>query len=124
MIEQIPGMPSGSLGFSARGMVTAHDYESVIVPDIEAAFALNKRVSLLYHLGEEFKGFEARAIWDDASLGLRHFQGWDRVAMVTDVAWLRATASVARFMIPADFRLFRNAALAEAMRWIAEPRDP
>lgn len=123
MIEQIPGMPSGSLGFSARGTVTADDYESVIVPDIEAAFALNRKLRLLYHLGDEFEGFEAGALWDDARLGLRHYSGWERVAIVTDVAWLRIAAQAMTPVIPGEFRVFHNAEFAEAMAWIAEPRD-
>lgn len=123
MIEQIPGMPSGSLGFSARGVVTGDDYESVIVPDIEAAFALNRKLRILYHLGSEFEGFEARALWDDAKLGLRHVSGWDRVAVVTDIGWLRVATQTMGPLIPAEFRVFHNAEFAEAMAWIAEPRE-
>ena len=44
MIEQIEGLPAGTLGFRARGQVTAADYERVLVPDVEAAFALNRKL--------------------------------------------------------------------------------
>lgn len=121
MIEQIAGMPAGTLGFSAKGQVTADDYEKVIVPDIEAAFALNKKLRLLYHLGESFTGFDAGAMWDDAKLGLRHFSGWDRVALVTDVAWVRNLTVAMGFLAPADIRLYDNAELEQAKAWIGEP---
>jgi hypothetical protein len=45
-------------------------------------------------------------MWNDAKLGARHFSGWDRVALVTDVVWLRGTATAFSFAIPAQFRLF------------------
>ena len=122
MIEQIRGMPAGALGFRARGQVTAEDYERVIVPDVEAAFALNRKLCLLYHAGEDFSGFDPGAMWDDAKLGFRHFSGWDRVALVTDVPWLRVAATAMGFAVPADFRLFANAELEQAKRWIGEPR--
>jgi hypothetical protein len=122
MIEQIQDLPPGTLGFSARGKVTAADYESIIVPDIEAAFAINDKLRLLYHLGEQFDGFEAGAVWDDAKLGVRHFSGWDRVALVTDVAWLRTMTKAVGIFIPAQIRLFANAELDVAKRWIAEPK--
>lgn len=122
MIEQLENLPAGALGFRARGQVTADDYERVIVPDIEAAFSLNRKLRLLYHAGEDFTGFDPGAMWDDAKLGLRHFSGWDRVALVTDVPWLRMTATAMGFAIPADFRLFGNAELEVARRWISEPR--
>jgi hypothetical protein len=124
MIEQMKGMPAGALGFRAHGTVTADDYENVIVPDIEAAFALNKKLRMLYVLDADFDGFEARAMWDDAKLGLRHVNGWDRVAMVTDVAWLRAAAHALGVMVPGEFRLFGNDELEQARAWIAEPREP
>jgi hypothetical protein len=122
MIEQLAGLPAGTLGFRARGQVTAEDYERVIVPDVEAAFALNRKLRLLYHVGEDFTGFDPGAMWDDAKLGFRHFSGWDRVALVTDVPWLRMTATAMGFAVPAEFRLFPNAELQAALRWIAEPR--
>lgn len=121
MITQIEGMPAGALGFRAQGQVTAADYENVIVPDVEAAFALNHKLRLLYVVAEDFTGFDPGAMWDDVKLGMRHFSGWDRVALVTDVPWLRATATAMGFVVPADFRLFPLAELAAAKRWIGEP---
>jgi hypothetical protein len=122
MIEQMEGLPAGTLGFRAHGRVTADDYERVVVPDVEAAFALNRKLRLLYHVGEDFTGFDPGAMWDDAKLGFRHFSGWDRAALVTDVPWLRMTATALGFAVPAEFRLFSNAELEEARRWISEPR--
>jgi hypothetical protein len=120
MIEQMQGLPAGTLGFRAIGQVTADDYERVIVPDVEAAFALNRKLRLIYHIGEDFTGFDPGAMWDDAKLGMRHLSGWDRVALVTDVSWLRMTATAMGFAVPAEFRLFGNAQLAEARSWISE----
>lgn len=118
MIEQITGLPAGVLGFRARGQVTASDYENVLVPDVEAAFALGPKVRLLYHVGEDFTGFDTGAMWDDAKLGFRHFSGWERVALVTDVAWLRMAATTFGFAVPTEFRLFRNGELDKATAWI------
>jgi len=120
MIEQMQGLPAGTLGFRAIGQVTAADYERVIVPDVEAAFALNRKLRQIYHIGEDFTGFDPGAMWDDAKLGMRHLSGWDRVALVTDVPWLRMTATAMGFAVPAEFRLFGNAQLAEARSWISE----
>lgn len=121
MIEQIEGLPAGTLGFRARGQVTATDYERVLVPDVEAAFALNRKLRLLYVIGEDFTGFDPGALWDDAKLGMRHLSGWERVALVTDVPWLRMTATAMGFVVPAEFRLFPYAELAAAKRWVSEP---
>lgn len=120
MIEQIKGMPAGTLGFRAIGKVTSEDYENVLVPDAEAVFTLNRTLRILYHLGEDFEGFDLGAMWDDAKLGLRHLNGWDRVAVVTDVPWVRTMVSAAGFMRPAELKLFHNAELEDATAWIDE----
>lgn len=120
MIAQIEGLPAGTLGFRAHGQVTAADYENIIVPDVEAAFALNRKLRLLYVTAEDFTGFDPGAMWDDAKLGMRHFSSWERVALVTDVGWLRTAATAFSFAVPAQFRLFHGAELAEATRWVSE----
>ena len=118
MIAQIEGLPAGTLGFRAHGQVTAADYENIIVPDVEAAFALNRKLRLLYVTAEDFTGFDPGAMWDDAKLGMRHFSSWERIALVTDVGWLRTAATAFGFAVPAKFRLFHAAELAEATRWV------
>jgi hypothetical protein len=36
MIVEIPGLPDNVLGFAAKGTVTANDYETVLLPAVEA----------------------------------------------------------------------------------------
>ena len=120
MVERIPDLPDNVLGFSATGTVSAKDYESVIIPAVEALFARQIEARFLYHLGEQFSGFEAAAMWDDAKLGLKHLSGWERVAVVSDVEWIRAAVKIFRLAIPGQVRVFHNRELADARRWIAE----
>lgn len=120
MVERIPDLPDNVLGFTARGTVTTDDYESVIIPAAEALFAQQKKVRFLYHLGESFDGFEAGAVWDDTKLGLKHLTGWERMAVVSDVEWVRAGVKVFALAIPGEVRVFRNGELADAKRWITE----
>jgi len=119
MIEQIPGLPAGALGFRASGQVTATDYSQVLVPDIEAAFAINRKLRLLYHVGPEFTGFDPGAVWEDVQLGFRHFSGWERAALVTDVGWMRNLAKALGFLSPGEFRLYETAQLEEARNWVS-----
>jgi hypothetical protein len=120
MIERIPDLPDNVLGFTAKGKVTADDYEAVIIPAVEALFERQQKVRFLYHLGNGFEGFEPGAMWDDAKLGLRHLAGWERVALVSDVEWLRTAVQVFAFAISGQVRVFSNRELAEAARWVTE----
>jgi hypothetical protein len=120
MIEQIPDLPDNVIGFTASGTVTANDYESIIIPAIEELFARKGKARFLYHLGEDFTGFEGAAMWDDTKLGLKHLSGWERMAIATDVEWIRVALRVFGLAIPGHVRVFHNNELAEAKRWVSE----
>jgi hypothetical protein len=120
MVEQIPNLPDNVLGFTAKGKVTADDYESVIVPAVEALLSRHGKIRFLYHLGRNFSGFEAAAVWDDTKLGLKHIAGWERMALVSDIEWIRAAVKLFGLAIPGHVRVFHDHELAEAKQWVAE----
>jgi hypothetical protein len=120
MIEKITGLPDNVLGFVAKGTVTANDYESVIVPAVEAMFSRLGKVRFFYHLGEDFTGIEATAAWDDTKLGLKHWTGWEKMAVISDVEWIRWAVKIFGLAMPGHVRVFPNRDLAEAKRWISE----
>jgi hypothetical protein len=120
MIEMLQDLPDNALGFVAKGTVTANDYETVIIPAVEALFTQQDKVRLLYHLGPDFSGFEAGAMWDDMKIGMKHLSGWERIAVVSDTAWVRTGVKVFGLVIPGQVRVFHDSELAEAKQWIAE----
>jgi len=120
MIEKIPDLPDNVLGFTAKGTVTVNDYVSIIIPAVEELFSRQEKVRFLYHLGEDFTGFEAGAMWQDTKLGLKHLQGWEKIAIVSDIEWVRAAIKIFGLVILGHVRLFHNNELAEATQWISE----
>jgi hypothetical protein len=120
MVEKIADLPDNVLGFTATGAVTENDYQSIIIPEAEELFSRQKKVRFLYHLGEDVSGIEAVAMWDDTKLGLKHLTGWERMAIVSDIEWVRAAINIFGLIIPGQVRVFHNNELAEAKRWISE----
>ncbi len=120
MIEPISDLPDNVLGFSAKGTVTGADYETVIMPSVEAKFSKYTKVRFLYHIGEDFSKFEAGALWEDTKIGLKHLASWDRIAVVTDIDWIRAAVGIFAFLLPGTVRVFQNAEIANARSWISE----
>ncbi|MDX1804281.1 MAG: STAS/SEC14 domain-containing protein [Alcanivorax sp.] len=120
MLEAIADLPDNVIGFRAKGTVTSSDYETVLIPAVEAAFSQQKKVRFLYHLGDDFDSFEAGAMWDDARLGLRHLSGWEKMAVVTDETWIRTALRVFGLAIPGHVRVFHNQQLDDAIHWVSE----
>ncbi len=120
MIEQMTGLPDDTLGFSAKGMVTAEDYERVLMPAVEDVLSRHKKMRVLYHLGEEFEGFEFGALWDDAKIGFKYPLSWHRVAVVTDKGWVRNLTKGIGFFLLGHLRVFPNSELEPARTWLIE----
>lgn len=120
MIEQIKNLPENVVGFNAKAQITGEDYEKILIPLVEKKLRKFKKISLLYHLGDEFEKFEPRAMWDDAKTGLLHLFSWDKIAIVTDVSWIRGTSKVCAFLIPCQVRIFDNKDLDAAVKWVSE----
>ncbi len=119
MIELLPNLPANVIGIAASGHVTAADYESILMPAVEAALRKHDKVRLLYELGSGLDGFAPGAMWDDMKLGIAHLRAWERVAVVTDIAWVANATRMFKFVMPCPVRVFSIRERAEAEAWIA-----
>ena len=119
MITRYDDLPDNVAAFLASGEVTAADYEGVLIPTVEDRLACHKKLSLLYHIGPDFTGFTAAAMWDDTKIGLGHLTSWERIAVVSDVPWVRNLVHAMGFVIPAPVRLFNHDQLKEAKLWVS-----
>ncbi len=120
MIEEITDLPEGTLGFKISGDVTGDDYDNVLTPAIDKAIEEYDRIRLLAQVGPDFEGYSLDAIWDDTKLGLRHWNGFERVAVVTDVGWIQMGVKAMAFMMPCPVQLFAISELDDAKRWLSE----
>jgi hypothetical protein len=120
VIEEMAGLPEGTLGFRISGDVTGGDYDSVLTPAIDKAIEKFDRIRLLVQVGPDFEGYSLDAVWDDTKLGLRHWRGFERVAVVTDVGWIQMGVKAMAFMMPCPVQLFAIGELDDAKRWLSE----
>lgn len=120
MLELRPNQPKGCIEFSASGKVTAQDYRMVLIPAVEVLAARGDNIRMLAHYGPTFEGFDLGAMVDDAKLGLRHWSGFERIAVVTDVKWLRHLISGLGFALPCPVKVFSNAELESARLYLRE----
>jgi hypothetical protein len=120
MIDAMEGLPEGTLGFRFRGKVTAADYVNVLIPALERGLEQHERLRLLAVLGEEFQSYELAAAWEDSKELLRHWSGFERCAVVTDVPWVRLAVQVFAPLLPFPCAFFGNHEVEDARRWLAE----
>jgi uncharacterized protein (TIGR02246 family) len=58
-------------------------------------------------------------MWDDARLGLMNIGRFSGVAVVSDVDWVRRAARLFAPLMPMPVRVFNDADIDEARRWIS-----
>ncbi|GGB35964.1 hypothetical protein GCM10011316_05130 [Roseibium aquae] len=120
MIELISGTPEGTLEFKITGKVTNEDYDSVLTPAIEKALQEHERIKVLVQVGPGFEGYTLDAAWDDTKLGMRHWKGFERAALVTDVGWIKTSIKAFSFALPYPVQTFDLEDHDEARRWLSE----
>jgi hypothetical protein len=120
MIELVEGLPRNVVAIAVRGRVTLQDCRDVLAPAIEKALRRHEKIRLYYEIGSRFPG----AAWDDLDLGMEHASRCERVAIVTDCAWVRLAVKAIRFLIPSEIRVFATIQAKEGQAWIISRLDP
>ena len=100
--------------------VTDRDYTETLIPAIDAAIAQGDRVRLLAVVEAGFSDFTLGAMLQDARTGLKHWRGFDRVALVTDNSAIKTAAAAFSVFLPCPVARFTMAELEDARRWLRE----
>ena len=123
MIEPIPDMPPGTLGFRATGRVTREDYADRFLPPVQAKVDSGEGIRMVYQVGPGFEKFDAGALLEDAKtgweLGILHPKAWKRLALVTDVNWMSQATHAFAWMMPGEIKIYGLEEVDEARDWVA-----
>ena len=118
MLKLIEGLPVNVLGVTAEGEITGEDYENVLIPAIEEKLKVNKKINMLYHIGNTFDGFSLGAMLDDAEIGIKHLAAWNKIAILSDHEMINSMTRFFGHLIPCEVRIFKNVELEEAKKWV------
>jgi SpoIIAA-like len=117
MIEQLTGFADNVVAFRCLGRVTKSDYISVLVPAVTEALRTHPKVRLYYETGPDFS-LDPAAAWEDFKVGMENITRWERVAVVTDVGWIKQAVQLFGFLMPGVISLFSRAEAEHARAWI------
>lgn len=118
MIEILKDFPDNVVAAAAHGVVTKQDYQDTLIPRVELTLKRYPKIRCYYNLGPQFSEMEPGAMWEDFKIGVEHISRWERVAIVTDVEWIRHATNIFRFLMPGEVRVFATSETASAREWI------
>jgi hypothetical protein len=117
VIKELNDLPAGVVGFEVAGTLKAEDYRDVILPALERA-AAGGEVRFVIVI-PEFHGMSGGAMWQDLKVGVEHLRAWKRIALVTDIEWMKQMTTLFGWMTPGEVRQFSLAQRDEAIAWAA-----
>ena len=124
MMTLLEGYADNVLALEASGTISADDYTEVLLPALHERLAHHRQLRLVYRFKEDFDGFTAGAAWEDSKVGMHHFLNFERIALVTDMEWLRRTLRGFSFALPGEVRIYSLAEMDAASAWAQEPPVP
>ena len=101
------------------GTITQADYTQVLEPAVEASMAEGTKPSVLAVIGAGFQGYDMAAAWEDTKLGLAHWNGFERIAVCSDLGWLGTAVRAMALFLPYPVKVFPLAEEVTARDWLA-----
>lgn len=120
MITQLSSTSDTILEFEFSGAISDEDYKTVLVPAIDKAIEANERIRLLVILGSGLKDFTFGAMLQDARTGMKHWRGFDRVAVVTAQRGMAQAIRAFSVFMPCPVKTFGAEEADNARRWLRE----
>lgn len=117
MIEHLKDFPANVVAFVCHGRVTKQDYDTVLVPAVNEALRSGNKLRIYYETGDDFR-IEPGAMWEDFKTGMEHLTRWERMAVVTDIDWIKNTMRFFSFMMPGEMKTFPRTDAAQARAWV------
>lgn len=116
--EVMEGFPEDVVAIAAHGHISGADYEDTLIPLVAERVRTQGKVKLVYVIARDFAGYSAGAAWDDAKLGFLHMGDFARIAVVTDIDWIRGATRMFAPLMPCPVQVFPLAQMADASTWI------
>jgi hypothetical protein len=110
----------GMIEIRMTAPVSDSDYEERLMPAIDKAIVGGDYLRMLAIVEAGFSDFTLGAIMQDARLGLKHWRGFDRVAVVTDNGALTKAIGAFSVFMPCPVAIFEMSDVDDARRWLRE----
>ncbi len=120
MIEVEHTDEHGTVEIRITAPVSDSDYKDRLLPAIDKAIAGGDHLRMLAIVEAGFSDFTLGAMMQDARMGLKHWRGFDRVAVVTDNSALATAIGAFSVFMPCPVATFKMSATEEARRWLRE----
>lgn len=120
MITILPETTGYTLVVKASGKLSVENYETVFIPILEKLIQRYGQIRLVMQFDENFSGWEAGAMWDDAKFGVQHRNDFKRVALVGAKKWIEWGTKLGSLLMEGEVKMFPADEMLEAIVWVKQ----
>lgn len=118
MLTLLRHSEGNAVAFRAHELLTDADYKDVLIPAVEKMLEQHQKVRLLLDCEEDFRGWEPRALWDDARFAAEHRKHLERIALVGGTLLTQWGAKIADHLIDGEVETFGEGEFGKAWEWL------
>jgi len=112
-------VPENVAAFRATGHVNKEDYDTVLIPVVDALVKKQDKINFMLVLDTELKNFTMGAFLKDMGVGLKHFTKWHKMAIVSESGPVNTFTDLFSYVAPGEAKGFTHAELKEAIDWVS-----
>lgn len=119
MLEKIQDLPAHVFGVRASGEVSGEDLKKVLHPGLQKLAASFGEIYYLLILNTSVQNFDSSAWLQDMLAGIKYFNKWKKMAIVTDEENVRTFTDMASYIMPGIAKGFSHAEVGAAVTWLS-----
>ncbi len=100
------------------GKLTREDYDR-LVPETEGLIARYGKLRILVEM-HDFHGLTAGALWEELKFDLKHFNDFEKLAVVGEEKWQEWMTRFSKPFTSAEVRFYPPEDIAAARHWVRE----
>jgi len=120
MLTILKDLPPHVVGIKATGKVTKEECDHVMIPAIDKLVQRTGRINYLLLLETDVKNFTLGALMDDLAVGVKHFNKWNKIAVVSDSKAVERFSDMFGMIAPGQSKGFSLEELVRAKEWISD----
>lgn len=121
MVELLADFPPHVAAYRASGTVHKDEYEKVVMHRVDEVAAQYGKINFLVRLETDLDNYTLPAFLDYLKVSFEHFSKWNRMAIVSDEAWVRTAYSILSLVVHGKIISYRLDEYEKAKQWVSAP---
>lgn len=123
MVELLQDFPPHVAAYKATGAVSKEEYEAVVMARVNEVARQYGKINFLVQLETSFMNYSMAAFMDYVKISFQHFFKWERMAIVSDEAWVRNVYDTLSPLVHGEVRGYKLTEFEKAKKWVCGPQE-